>query len=144
MAKAQPDAHDAELAFRAYDLRREGLMREARSALTSGFWPKTFEDVLAVQQGNHHLNAPFRQVSTYWEMVYGVVKHGIVHPEYFLESNGEGLYLFARVAPFLEKYRAEVSAVGFRNSEWVSRETAEGRRLFEVFTKRVKTYHDTH
>jgi hypothetical protein len=144
MSKTQPDANDAQLVFRVYELRRETVMRDSRNAVNTQFWPKAFEDLVAVQQATHPLNAPFRQVGTYWEMVYGIVKHGIVHPDYFLESNGEGLYVFAKVAPFLERFRAEMSPTAFRNAEWVSRETAEGRRLFEVFTKRVKKYHETH
>jgi hypothetical protein len=61
-----------------------------------------------------------------------------VHADYFLESNGEGIYLFARVAPYLERFRAEISPVAFRNAEWVARETETGRRYFEVFAARVK------
>jgi hypothetical protein len=61
-----------------------------------------------------------------------------VHADYFLESNGEGLFIFARVAPYLERFRAEVSPVAFRNAEWVSRETETGRRYLDVFTARVK------
>ena len=144
MSKEQPDFHDAELVCRVYEMRRESVMRESRSAILSQFWPRRYEDVLAVQQVDHPLSAAFRQVGTFWEMVYGMVKHGIVHPEYFLESNGEGLYVFARVAPFLERYRQEASATAFRNAEWVSRETSEGRRLFGVYTERVKKYHATH
>jgi hypothetical protein len=113
-------------------------MRDARNAINGQFWPKSFADIVAVQKPEHPLNAPFRQVGTYWEMVYGIVKHGIVHPDYFLESNAEGLYVFAKVAPFLDSFRKEVSATGFRNAEWVARETSEGKRLFELFTARVK------
>ena len=67
-----------------------------------------------------------------------MVRHGIVHADYFLESNGEGLFLFARVAPYLERYRAETRRLAFRNAEWAARETETGRRFFEVFTARVK------
>jgi hypothetical protein len=144
MSKAQPDFEDVQLVFKAYELRRESVMRASRAAINAQFWPKQYEDLAAVQAAEHPLNAAFRQVGTYWEMVYGIVKHGIVHPEYFLESNGEGLYFFAKVAPFIERWRQEVSPMAFRNAEWVSREISEGRRLFEVFTKRVKKYHDTH
>jgi hypothetical protein len=135
-AKA-PDHHDAELAFRAYDLRRESLMRESRNAINQKFWPKSDDEVAAVLKADHPLNAPFRQVSTYWELVYGVVKHGIVNADYFLESNGEGLFFFARVAPHLERLRRDSSPMAFQNAEWVSKETAVGRRLFAMFSERV-------
>jgi hypothetical protein len=137
MPKGQPDHHDAELALRVYEMRREAVMRESRAAMGQ-FWPKTYEDVLAVTKGDHPLNAAYRQVGSFWEMVYGFAKHGVVHPNFWLESNGEGLFLFAKVAPHLERLRAEVSLTAFRNAEWVSRECVEGRRLFGVFSERVK------
>lgn len=138
MPKGQPDHHDAELALRVYEMRREPVMRESRAAITQKFWPKTYEDVLAVTKGEHPLNPAYRQVGSFWEMVYGFAKHGVVHADFWLESNGEGLLVFAKVAPHLERLRAEVSATAFRNAEWVSRECAEGRRLFKVFTERVQ------
>jgi len=133
-----PDHHDAELVFRAYDLRRESVLRESRAALLQKLWPKSYEELAAVLKTDHPLNAAYRQVSTYWEMVYGVAKHGIVNADYFLESNGEGLFLFARVAPFLETLRRQSSPTAFQNAEWVSKETAVGRRLFAMFSERVK------
>ena len=142
MSREKPDHHDADLVFRAYDLRREAVMRESRAAINKNFWPKTYADVQAVLKGDHPLNAPYRQTGTYWEMVYGVVKHGIVNPDYFLETNGEGLFLFARVAPLLEELRSDFPA-SFRNAEWVSKETEIGRRYFAMFTARVKRVLET-
>lgn len=138
MGKDHPDHHDAELAFRAYELRREAVMRESRNAINRDFWPKTFEDVLAVTKFDHPLNAPWRQTTTYWELVYGTVRHGIVNADYFLESNGEGMFLFARVAPYLEELRRDVSPVAFQNAEWVAKNTTVGQRMFAMFTARVQ------
>jgi hypothetical protein len=138
MSKDHPDHHDAELAFRAYDLRREAVMRESRNAINRDFWPRSFADVLAVTKADHPLNAPWRQTNTYWEMVYGTVKHGIVNADYFMESNGEGMFLFARVAPYLEDLRRDVSPVAFQNAEWVAKNTVVGQRLFAMFTARVQ------
>jgi hypothetical protein len=138
MAKDTPDHHDADLVLRLYELRRETVMRESRDAINTQFWPRTFDDVLAVTKRDHHLNRPFRQVSTYWEMVYGMVKHGIVNPEYFLETNGEGFFLFAKILPHLEAYRREVSALAFRNAEWAALRGPPGRELFETIQARVR------
>jgi len=138
MAKDHPDHHDAEIVMRLYDLRRENVMRESREAINTQFWPRAFEDVLAITKRDHHLNRPFRQVSSFWEMVYGMVKHGIVNAEYFLESNGEGFFLFAKILPYLEAYRREVSPVAFRNAEWTALRCPEGRELFETIQARVK------
>jgi hypothetical protein len=138
MPKSMPDHHDAELAIRVYELRREPVMRESRAAINQKFWPKSLEDVMAVVKAEHPLNAAYRQVGSYWEMVYGFAKHGIVHPDFWLESNGEGLFVFAKIAPYLEAFRKEVNPVAYRNAEWISNESAEGRRIFAMFTERVK------
>ena len=137
MPKERPDHHDAELALRVYDMRREAVMRESRAAINQKFWPKTYDDVVALTKGDHPLNAAYRQVGSFWEMVYGFARHGIVHPDFWLESNGEGLFVFAKVAPYLDRIRAEISPVAFRNAEWVAKECAEGRRLFAMFSDRV-------
>jgi hypothetical protein len=138
MSKERPDHHDAELVLRVYELRREPVMRQSRSELNRNFWPRTFDELLAVTRPDNPLNAAFRQVGSFWEMTYGIARHGIVHPDYFLESNGEGLFLYARVAPFVERYRAEHSPLAFLNAEWAATETAAGRRLYEIFLGRVK------
>ena len=138
MAKDTPDHYDAELVLRLYELRRETVMRESRDTINSQFWPRSFDDVFALTKRDHHLNRPFRQVASYWEMVYGMVKHGIVNAEYFLESNGEGFFLFAKILPYLEAYRREVSAHAFRNAEWVALKCPPGRDMFENIQARVK------
>ena len=138
MDKGTPDHRDAELLLRVYEIRREAVMRESRSTLTQNFRPRSYEEVLAVTRPDHPLNAPWRQVGTYWEMVYGFARHGIVHADFWLESNGEGLLLFAKVKPHLERLRAELNPAAFRNAEWVSKECAEGRRLLALFLARVE------
>ena len=138
MSKEHPDHHDAELAFRAYELRRDPVMRESRNAINRDFWPKSFAELVAVTKADHPLNAAWRQTTTYWEMVYGAVKHGIVNADYFMESSGEGMFLFARMAPYLEEFRREVSPAAFQNAEWVAKNTAVGQRMFAMFSARVQ------
>ena len=135
MSKERPDHGDADLVLKLYDLRREGVMRRSRELVTA-FHPKSWEELIAVTKPDHALNAAFRQVGSYWEMVYGMAKHGIVHPEYFMENEGEGLILFVKLEPHLARYRQEVSALAFLNSEWVAVNTDRGRRLVELFRKR--------
>jgi hypothetical protein len=137
MAKDHPDHHDAEIVMRLYDLRREAVMRESRDTLMTGFWPRSYEDVIAITKREHELNRAWRQVGTFWEMAYGMVRHGIVNAEYFLESNGEGIFLFGKVQPFLESYRNDVNPLSFRNAEWLSVECPPGRAIFAVIKARV-------
>jgi hypothetical protein len=138
MSKDRPDPADAELVVKLYDLRREAVMRQSRDAITTRFLPRRWEDVLAITKPDHPMNAAYRQVSTYWEMVYGMAKHGIVHPEYFMENEGEGLLLFVKIEPYLAQYRKEISALAFLNAEWVATNTDRGRKLMELFRKRFQ------
>jgi hypothetical protein len=137
MHKTTPDHHDAELLIKVYDLRREAVMREARRAILRDFWPKTWDDVQALLKPEHPLNAPYRQTATYWEMVYSMVRHGIVHAGFWLENNGEGLFLLAKVEPFLPQIRAAGQATAFRNAEWVARECPDGQPVYERIKARV-------
>jgi hypothetical protein len=137
MSKEKPDHHDAELVIKVYDLRREPVMRQARAAMNSWF-PRTWEEILAVTQMTHPLNASWRQVSSYWEMVYSMARHGIVHADYFVESNAEGLILFAKIFPHLERFRREVSPTAFTNAEWIATESAVGKQRFAMMQKRIE------
>ncbi|HEY0928841.1 MAG TPA: hypothetical protein VGE27_02885 [Gemmatimonas sp.] len=133
-----PDHHDAELVLKLYELRREAVMRDSRSQVITKFLPTSFEDVVAITKADHPLNAAFRQVSTYWEMTYAMAKHGVIHTDFMLESNGEGLLLFSRIEPWLEEYRTQVNANGFRNAEWVATNSEMGRAIAERFRKRMQ------
>ncbi len=137
MAKDHPDHHDAEIVMRLYDLRREPVMRESRDLIMTRFWPRSYEDVVAVTKREHELNRAFRQVGTFWEMAYGMVRHGIVHPEYFLESNGEGFFLLAKIQPYLESYRRDISPLAFRNAEWVAVQCPPGKTIYAIVQARV-------
>ena len=137
MLKAAPDHHDAEIVIQLYDLRREPVMRASRHAINQDFWPKTFDDLVAVTKHDHPLNAPFRQVNTYWEMAYGMVKHGVLHGDFMLESSSEGLYVFARVKPFLAQLRELTGARAFMNSEWVAGHSEFAREYMARLEPRI-------
>lgn len=131
-----PDHHDAELVLRLYELRREPTMREARIAINTKFTPKSFEDFAAITKADHPLNAAYRQVGSYWEMAYSLIRHGVLNADLAMESNGEGMLLFLKAQPFLEEIRA-VSPRAYRNAEWVATETEAGKRVVETFKARM-------
>lgn len=134
--KTAPDQGDAELLVKLYDLRRESSLRAARAALAA-WWPTSEGELLAVADAAHPLNTPFRQVSTYWEMVYAFARYGVLHPALMLESCSEGLLLLAKVAPWLPEYRARTNPRAMRNAEWVAAETDAGRYVYQMYMQRV-------
>ncbi len=137
LTKDFPDHHDAELVLKLYELRREPVMRDSRALLAKEFWPRTAGDVFAVMKPEHPLNAAWRQVGSYWEMTYAMAKHNVIHPDFMLESCGEGIYLFARVEPYLAELR-EHSPFAFRNTEWIVTQSERGKVLLDLFRKRVQ------
>jgi hypothetical protein len=138
MLKDAPDHLDADLILKLYELRRETVMREARALLAKEFWPKNAKEAVAVLDHGHPLNRAYRQVSTYWEMVYRMARHGIIHGDFLVENNAEGLLLFARVEPFLKELRSAGGPHLFLNAEWVSREVPEGRAIADRMRARVR------
>lgn len=136
-AKDFPDHHDADLALRCYELRRDPAMRDARATMNQKFLPKTAEEALAVTKNDSPLNTAFRQTASYWEMVYAMAKHGIVHSDFLLESSGEGLLLFAKIEPFLAEMRAAWNPAAFTNAEWIAKNSDGGKRLMDRFRARV-------
>ena len=137
MSVDKPDYHDADLIIKLYDLRREPLMRQSRDAINGKFWPKSYDDVAGLMDMAHPMNAAFRQTSSYWEMVYGMVKHGVLNPDLMMESNGEGLLLLAKIWPYLSEIRKNLSPTAFTNTEWIAKNTSAGKERFELIQKRV-------
>lgn len=137
MSAEKPDYHDADLMLRVYEMRRETKTRENRDKLNFGFWPKSHADVKAVQEAGHELNQAWRQLSGYWEMVYGIARNGIVNADYWVASNGEGMFFYAKVAPFLAEIRAE-NPLALQNLEWAATQTEKGKQFLEYISAVVK------
>jgi hypothetical protein len=137
MAGKKATAGDGELILRLYDLRRESVMRVARDDMFTKFHPKSYDDFVAVTKRDHPLNTAYRMVSSYWEMAAGLAKHGALHLELFAENCGEGLFLFAKAQPHLERLRKEVAATAYVNMEWVIARSKEAARRLNVTKKRL-------
>ena len=134
--KPAPDHHDAELVLKLYDLRREAVMRESRKTMIQ-FLPRSYEELFAVTAFTHPSNAAYRQVASYWEMAYSFARHGVINPDFLAENGGEGLILFAKVEPYLDRLRQDVSPLAFRNAEWIATQCESGKRIHGLVQARV-------
>jgi len=102
--------HDADLILKLYDLRREKTMRDARN------WffqfnpqsPKDFLDVLTSDKSGY-----YRMVVSYWDMACSFVTNEAIDEQMFNDANGEHLFVYAKVEPFLEALRAESGNPGY-------------------------------
>jgi hypothetical protein len=134
-----PTPLDAELVLKLYDLRREAVMREHRKLFIREFWPRTADEVVAVTRPDHPLNVAYRQVTTYWEMAYSFCRHGVLSAELLLDSSMEGLYIYARIEPYLTELRAAThGSRTLRSTEWIATQTAPGREVTGIQRARVR------
>jgi hypothetical protein len=94
-------AADAELILKLYEMRREETLRKGRRFLVFEFQPTTLEELRAVSRDvkSEH-NPAWRQVLSYWEMAASLVLRGALDPDLFLDSNKEGILLYAKFHHF--------------------------------------------
>jgi hypothetical protein len=137
MSSSQPTYHDAELVLKLYELRREPVMREARS-FVAGFAPKSVDDVVAVANAyGTKENAYLRQVYGYWEMAAALVTHGTLNPLLAYDTCQEMYFAYAKIQPFIEGFRAASGTPDFLvNVQKVVEGTAEGRERVARLQKR--------
>ena len=94
---------DAQLILKLYELRRESVMREARTWFIREFHPTSAAGILEMLKGEH--SAHFRMVTTYWEMAASLVNHGAIDATMFSDANAEHMLVFAKLEPYLAELR---------------------------------------
>jgi hypothetical protein len=106
MAKVK--AEEAQLILQMYDLRREAVMRRARTYVVAEFWPQSYDEFKAVVTGyGTEPNAWFRQVLTYWNMVAAMVLRGAVNDQLFYETQTEPYFLWAKFGEHIAQARKD-------------------------------------
>lgn len=96
-------AKSAELLIQLYDLRRETTMREARNWIGT-FFPKSAEE-LSNTMMDPEVGGYLRMVISYWDMACSFVNHGAIDREMFYDTNGEFLFVFCKIKPFIPEIR---------------------------------------
>ena len=133
-----PDHHDAELVLRLYDLRRETVMRQHRALFLKEFWPRNSAEATEVVRTDHPLNVAYRQVTTYWEMAYALCRHGTLNPELLLDSSAEGMFIYARIEPYVADLRTAANNPRvLKSTEWIATQTAIGNEVMAIQRARV-------
>src|SRR5712672_3556323 len=94
----------AQLNLQLFDLRREPVLREARTWFLAQFNPESMAELIALTSGDR--NASFRMVLGYWDMAASLVTTGAIDAEAFRAAHGEIVSTFAKIRPFLADLRA--------------------------------------
>jgi len=102
--------HDADLILKLYELRREKTMREARNWFFQ-FNPKGKEDFIDVLTSDK--SGLYRMVISYWDMACSFVNNGALDAQMFNDANGEHLFVYAKLEPFLPALREEMGNPNF-------------------------------
>lgn len=92
--------------LKLYELRTEPALRQARAWFVFEFHPTTTTAVLEAWLGPGHLSAPYRMVTTYWEMAASLVTAGAIPADMFHAGNTEHFVVYAKLQRFLNELRA--------------------------------------
>src|SRR4051794_13843986 len=95
----------AALLLKLYELRTEPALRQARSWFAFEFHPTSTRDVLSTWLGPGHESAPYRMVTTYWDMAASLVAQGAIPADMFNAANTEHIALYAKLRPYLAEVR---------------------------------------
>jgi hypothetical protein len=129
---------DADLILKLYDLRREKTMREARDWFFM-FNPQNAQDFMDVLTSDK--SAYYRMVVSYWDMACSLVNHGAINAEMFADANGEHVFVYAKLEPFLPALR---EAMGnqqmLANLEKVVKETPDYEQKIAMIRDRMAKF----
>jgi hypothetical protein len=128
---------DANLILKLYDLRRETVMRDARTWFFS-FNPTSAQDVIEVMMGDH--SGHLRMVISYWDMAAAFVNQGALDETMFNETNGEHLFVYSKMQPVISELRTMFGNPDFlKNLEGLVKRIPDIDTKLETMRERMKS-----
>jgi len=119
----------AELILRLYELRRETVMREARSFVGGAFLPKSVDELVSIVTKGGKETGFVLQVYGYWDMVCAFVLHGMLDEPLVYDTCQEMYFQFAKIQPHLAGFRKKLKLPEWmQNLQTVAEGSAKGRR----------------
>lgn len=129
-------AADAELVLRLYELRREETLRKARRFMVFDFQPRTLEELRAVSRDiTSEYNPCWRQVLSYWEMAASLVLRGAMDPDLFLDTNAEGILVYAKFHHFHAETEKQTGNPFMKQTAALIEKYPAARERYETFLK---------
>jgi hypothetical protein len=126
---------DADLILKLYDLRREKTMRDARNWFLS-FNPQTLADFLDVLTSDK--SGYYRMVVSYWEMAASLVNHGAIDADMFNDANGEHIFVYAKLEPFIPALREEMGPKFLEHLEKLVKELPDSAERVAAVRERIQ------
>lgn len=91
--------------LKLYELRRDPELRAARRWFVECFHPASAAEIVGLLTAGFDASAPFRMVTTYWEMAAALVLEGGLSPALFQAANSEHVAVFCKLQPHLAEVR---------------------------------------
>jgi len=126
------------LILKLYDLRRETVMREARNWMFI-FNPTSAQDVIDALLSEH--SGHYRMVISYWDMAAAMVNNGAIDEKLFNETNGEHIFVYAKIEPVIEEVRKLFGSPDFlRNLETLVKRIPDVEEKIATMRERMKKF----
>jgi hypothetical protein len=130
----------AELILRLYELRREAVMREARSFVGGGFLPQSDDELVAIVTKGGKETGFVLQVYGYWDMVCAFVLHGMLSEALVYDTCQEMYFQYAKIQPHLRGFRKKLNLPEWMQSiEKVVEGSAKGRKRLAAMLKSMES-----
>jgi hypothetical protein len=113
--KMLPDnsIQQAELILKLYELRRETVMREARSYVGGKFMPASADELVEIVSAGDKLTGFVLQVYGYWDMVAAFVEHGALDAGLVYDTCQEMYFQYSKIQPYLADFREKMNLPEF-------------------------------
>jgi hypothetical protein len=99
----------AELILHLYELRRETVMREARSYVGGEFLPGSAKELVEIVSAGGKHTSFVLQVYGYWDMVAAFVEHGALDATLVYNTCQEMYFQYAKIQPYLAEFRRQMN-----------------------------------
>ncbi|MBB5331017.1 DUF4760 domain-containing protein [Tunturiibacter gelidoferens] len=134
----------AELILKLYELRRETVMREARSYVGGAFLPASASEFIQIVSAGDKQSSFVLQVYGYWQMVAAFVKSGALDAELLYDTCPEMYFQYAKIQPYLAQFRQEMDLPEFViNVEQLVEGSRTGRKRLESMQKGLAALAET-
>ena len=133
----------AELILKLYELRRETVMREARSYVGGPFAPRSADELVQIVTAGDKNSGFVLQVFGYWDMVAGFVKHGALDAGLVYDTCQEMYFQYAKIQPYLAEFRQKMNLPEWMgNLERLIEASLEGRARIATMQKNLAAIAD--
>ncbi len=139
LKKTEIAIRQAELVLRLFELRREPVMRQARSYIGGAFLPASAEELVALVNAGTQESAYILQVYGYWDMVAAFVLHGALSEALLYDVCQEMYFQWAKIAPYLAEFREKMNLPEWmRSIERVIEGSAGGRSRLQTMRRNIE------